>query len=131
MAQNETFRIEGMGAAIRQFRKAPGVARTYLAQAVQVTEISARSKVAAAAPRRTGALAHAVTSRSTGLKASISIEGGEIYGQTPSVYWRFVEFGTSRVPARPFIRASADAEQNPFIDRVKQAGARMERTLKQ
>lgn len=127
---SETFRIEGLDEAIRQFRRMPDVARKYIKEAVQVTEIIAAGKVRSSAPRDTGALAHAIGSKTVGLTASITIEHGHIYGRKPYVYWRFVEFGARGIPARPFIRTAAESETNPFIERVRKAAERMARTFK-
>ena len=128
MAVQQT-RIDGLDHAIKQFRRAPVVARKYIGEAVRVTEVTAAQNVRRAAPRDTGALAHAIGSATTGLNARIFIEPGMIYGQFPSVYWRFVEFGTKNMPAQPFIRTTSENEQKPFIGRIEQAGAKLEREL--
>lgn len=123
-------RIEGLDHAIAQFRRAPDVARKYLGEAVRVTEITLAQKVRNAAPTDTGALRHSIGSQTRGLVASITIEPGLMFGRRPDIYWRFVEFGSvHNVPARPFIRPTAENEQQPFIGRIEQAGQRMERAL--
>lgn len=122
-------RIEGLDHAIRQFRRAPDLAKKFIGDAIQVTEITLAQKVRAAAPVDTGALQHSIGSKSAGLKAQITIEDGVIKGLRPDIYWRFVEFGTSRMAAQPFIRPTAEAEQQPMIGRVANAGLRLERAL--
>jgi HK97 gp10 family phage protein len=125
-----TTRIEGMQQALRQFRRAPAVARKYIGDAVRVTEGATAAQVRANAPVASGALRQSVTSKTVGLTASISFEEGEFYGgQRPSTYWRFVEFGARGKAANPFIRTAAEAQSEPFVQRVKDAGARMERDL--
>jgi HK97 gp10 family phage protein len=122
--------IEGMAQALRAFQMAPKLAREYISGAVRVTEILLAGRVRSGAPVRTGALRLSINSKTTGLNASISIEEGELYGQRPSVYWRWVEFGSlHNVPARPFIRPAAEQESEPYITRIKDAGKRMERAL--
>ncbi len=122
-------RIDGLDHAITQFRRAPHLARQYVGEAVKVTEITTAEKVRRAAPVNTGALRHSIGSKTSGLNASITIEPGVLYGQRPDVYWRFVEFGTRYMAAQPFIRPTAEAEEQPFIGRVADAGKRIERTL--
>lgn len=122
-------RIEGLDHAIRQFRRAPEVAKKHIGQAVQKTETVLADKTFDAAPRRTGMLRRAIQSKTVGLVARISIEDGHGGDRGPEVYWRFVEFGTSRMAAQPFIRPTAEAEQHPFIGRVEAAGVRVEREL--
>lgn len=125
-------RIDGMEHALRQFRRAPVVARKHIGNAIQVTEILLAQKVRreAASFADTGALAHSIGSKTVGLKAQITIEEGVIFGRKPSVYWRFVEFGSiHNKPARPFIRSNAETEEAPMIARVKNAGVLMEREL--
>lgn len=129
MATFTRTRIEGLDHAIRQFRRAPDVARKYIGEAIRVTEITLAQKVRTAAPRDKGALSQSIGSKTTGLRASITIEEGELYGRRPDIYWRFVEFGTIHMPAQPFIRPQAETEQNPMISRVANAGKRMERAL--
>ena len=35
-------------------------------------------------------------------------------------YWRYLEFGTSRMPARPFLRPAFEREKMPASERIKQ-----------
>ncbi len=125
----QTTQIIGLQETIRQFRRAPDVARQFIGDAIRVTEITLAEKVRRAVPVDTGALRHAIGSTSRGLHARITIEEGGVYGRRPDIYWRHVEFGTGKTVAQPFIRPPAEAEQEPFINRIKQAGARLERKL--
>ena len=48
-------------------------------------------------------------------------------GQSPRVnawYWRFLEFGTSKMPARPFMRPGFEAQKLGVIESIKLALAR-------
>lgn len=47
----------------------------------------------------------------------------------PSRRAHFVEFGTRRMPAEPFMVPALEAEQNPYLARCRAAGAAAERDL--
>jgi len=57
-----------------------------------------------------------------------SVTGGEAYvgvsWRGDAYYGRFLEFGTSRMPARPFLRPAFDARSNEalgiFMDRLRE-----------
>ena len=118
----ERTRIEGLEHAIRQFRRAPEVARKHIGTSIRQTEESLSDNIFDSAPRLTGLLRRQIESKTTGLTARISI-GDEAY------YRRFPEFGTVNMPATPYIRPSAEREQAPMIKRVSDAAVRMEREL--
>ena len=75
-------------------------------------DIEARAK--AKAPVRTGTLRRSI--------ASVFSNGGLTGKVGPSVFYgRFIEFGTRRMGARPFMRPAAEAVLPRFAERVKAA----------
>ena len=79
----------------------------------------ARKAMRDAAPRRTGTLRRAIKnarrdSRTEGPGAVVFVEQGK-QAKADGFYWRFVEFGTVKMPARPFMR--------PTLDRLAASGA--------
>lgn len=75
--------------------------------------VAAKREVAARAPRRTGKLAKSVRYKLVetpdGWVASVNF--GRFYG-------RFYEFGTSKTPARPFLRPGVRAAITRFNGRI-------------
>lgn len=47
----------------------------------------------------------------------------------PKKYAHLVEFGTSKMSARPFMLPAAEAERGPYASRLRQAGQQAERAL--
>lgn len=77
-----------------------------------VFDIEARAK--ARTPVRTGTLRRSI--------ASVFENGGLTGKVGPSVFYgKFVEFGTRRMGARPFMRPAAEAVLPRFAERVKAA----------
>lgn len=60
--------------------------------------------------------------------------GGSIIGNQPggdTYYWRFLEFGTSKMPARPFFQRALSENVNQATDEfVKQYGRGIDRAIK-
>lgn len=77
-----------------------------------------RDAVAEGAPKRTGKLARniVVVSRKSGpgeAVAGVHIRGTTTKGasRNNAFYWRFIELGTSKMPANPFVRPAYDTNQ--------------------
>jgi HK97 gp10 family phage protein len=122
-----TMQIKGLPQLQRTAARLPGVAQEHaqatVASAVRAVEARARSLVR----RDTGALQGAIHGRVEGLRGGVGIAGGMINGRRPATYWRHVEFGTVRVPARPFLRPAAEAEVPVVEQRARDLGQQLER----
>jgi HK97 gp10 family phage protein len=70
---------------------------------------------------RTGKLKSQIVSASTGLNGRVGFASKDVF------YWLFVEFGTVRVPARPFVRPGAEAEAEPYVRAMAAIGPKLER----
>lgn len=74
--------------------------------------------------------------RDNWVRADVIVETGRT-AKNDAFYWRFVEYGTSRVPERPFILTSVRALESrfpqilrvQFIDKLEKAIAREKRRL--
>lgn len=114
--------IEGMEAVREALRLVPDQARAVISDVVQKTAFGAKQRAVAMAPRDTGRLRDAITSRSRGLNGRVEVG-------PQGFYWRFLEYGTRSVAARPFVRPAAEMESREFTERVRQAGVRLERNF--
>ena len=59
-----------------------------------------------------------VSKAAQGGGASKSIQGGEAYGPNDAYYWYFVEFGTRKMAAQPFLRPAAEENQRAAITAI-------------
>jgi HK97 gp10 family phage protein len=75
----------------------------------------------ATAPRgETGRLRGSLTASARGLSGRVVMEGD-------AFYWRFLEYGTRYIAARPFVRPAAEAEANAVEGRIRDMVAKLER----
>jgi HK97 gp10 family phage protein len=94
--------------------------RAQVAQAVAVTTFAAAQGVRARAPRDTGLLLSQITSSSRGLRGVVEMG-------VDAFYWPWVEYGTVKMAARPFVRPAAEAEFPNLERRLRDIGTRLER----
>jgi HK97 gp10 family phage protein len=120
--------LTGMDALQRALKTAPEAVQDHAAAAVQTTAFAIAQRARALVPVKTGALKSAITSAAIKTNGRVGLSGakGE---KNPAFYWRFVEFGTRHMPARPFFRPAADAEAEAFVARVREIGPALERDL--
>ena len=135
-----TFKVEGLQELDRQLRALPErVAGNALATAVSAGARVIRNEAMARAPVDTGALKSQIFTkrlRSPSPSEKMSIVGvrsglakyantkrnvrsgkaGKTYktdGKT--FYWKFIEFGTSKMAAKPFLRPAFDAKEQDAV----------------
>jgi HK97 gp10 family phage protein len=124
-----TMSLTGMDALQRALKTAPDTVQLYAADAVTKTGFAIAQRARALVPvGATGALKRAIASA----PASTTRSGpsGRVGLDSPEVfYWRYVEFGTVRVRARPFFRPAADAEADDYVARIRAIGPALERDL--
>lgn len=112
-----------MEALQRAITEAPKEVQIGSSDAVRQTTWGIADKMRQRAPVRTGTLLTSIEARVPvlrGLNGSVEINGD-------AFYWRFIEYGTVNMSARPFIRPSGEEEQNPFIERLRDVGTRLVR----
>ncbi len=113
MSQVEV-RIEGLRELDRKLRRLEGrVARKIVRDATRKGAQALRKEIRAAAPRRTGFLRRHIryrtTSRSpTHYTISVGPDRGAFYG-------RFVELGTQKMAARPFMRPAFERARERIV----------------
>lgn len=127
-----TATLEGFEATKRALASVPDKAKLLAADAVAKSTFAVEQSARAKASRGlTGRLRAAITSKSTGTSGRVGIAPGfGLNGRPgPEIYWRFVEYGTVRVPARPFFRPAAEGEKDQYIKRMREIGPKLERDL--
>jgi len=137
-----TAHIRGLKEAKAAFQALPEVFRERLGDATETTvrEIvrGAQNRLASSPSIRTRALYNAVIwsmSRKTGRgragisNVSIGAGGAEARSDKPSQRAHFVEFGTSKMKAEPFMIPAAESQIQPYLDRCRAAGKEAERDL--
>ena len=88
--------------------------RPLIAAEVKTATFDIEARAKARTPVRTGTLRRSI--------ASVFENGGLTGKVGPSVFYgRFIEFGTRRMGARPFMRPAAEAVLPRFAERVKAA----------
>lgn len=114
--------LTGMEALQRAIKDAPEAVKVGASDAVAKTSFAIAARARALVPVRTGALKNAIAASSTGLSGKVGLTDSKRF-----FYWRFVEYGTVHVGARPFFRPAGEAEEQGFIDRIRAVGTRLER----
>jgi HK97 gp10 family phage protein len=120
-----TLKLEGFEATRRALVAAPERARVHASSAVAASTFAVTQRSRSLVPVDTGRLKNAIGSTRvvSGLQGQVGITDADAY------YWRFVEFGTINMAARPFFRPAAEEERNVFIQRMRDIGPRIERDL--
>ena len=111
--------IQGLEALQRALKDQTPRVRDMVAQAVAVTTFAVQQRIQATVPRASGVLASHISSTSRGMSGRVEI-GAEAW------YWHFVEYGTVRMGAKPFIRPAAELEAPIFERRIKDIARRLE-----
>lgn len=122
-----TMTLIGLDALKAAVARCPDVVRTHLGDVVQKTSYAIAQRARTLAPVATGALKASIESTSRGMSGRVGVSGVSINGQRPEVYWRFVEFGTVKMAARPLFRGATEAETPGFEQRIRAIAPKIER----
>lgn len=117
-----TMKLDGMEALQRAIVAQPVRVKAYASDAVSASTFAIAQRMRATVPVRSGVLKSQITPIVGRASLSARIEIAP-----EAFYWRFVEYGTVRVGARPFIRPAADQESTTFIGRIRDIGEKLER----
>lgn len=122
------MKLEGFEPLQRALVRAPEMVKTHATSALTTSAYSIAQRAKSLVPVATGTLQRAITYRVSrdGLSSNVGLEKSDFES---TFYWRFVEFGTRFLPARPFFRPAAEMERDVFIQRMRSIGPRLERDL--
>jgi len=125
-----TMQLDGMEALKRAVTEAPKELRRHMSAAIRASTNAVADEMRrfASEHAQSGALLQSIEAKvpasATGLSASVEINR-EAY------HWIFLEYGTVRMSARPFIRPAAERETPRFLARVDNVGTLLERFWEQ
>jgi phage protein, HK97 gp10 family len=117
------MKLEGMEALQRAITNAPDAAKRHSQDAVSRSTFAIFNRMqsrATGGPYSTGGLRMAMRWSAPGLTGRVTIDPG-------AFYWKFLEYGTVHMTARPFIRPSTEEESGTFIRRMQDFEAKLER----
>lgn len=125
------IKLEGFDVLARELRELPErIAKNALRAAVNAGASEVRKEVRLRAPVDTGRLRRAVYQKQIGEASSlyrqvyvVGVRSGARRGKDgtknrsqDAFYWRFLEFGTRYIAARPFLRPAFEAQKRAAID---------------
>jgi len=116
-----SVQLDGYDALQRAFARAPAVVEARSSVAVATTAATIATRARALVPVASGALHRSIAWSARGLSAEVGVDSLDVF------YWIFVEFGTRYKSARPFFRPAAEAESDPFLQRMRDIGKALER----
>ena len=120
MMAKTTMSLHGFEALQRAIKQAPELVRVHAADVVAKTAFASYRRMLATVPVATGNLRRSLDWSNRGLSGRVVIK-------PEGFYWRFIEYGTVKMPASPFIRPAAEAEAPIYIDRMRAIGPKLER----
>src|SRR5687768_3469076 len=116
---SDTMTLTGMDGLLRALKEIPDVAREELKHVVTLTAFSIAQRMRATVPRSSGLLANSISTSTRGLSGRVEIGVG-------AHYWHFLEYGTVRMEARPFIRPAGELEAPAFEQRLRGVAKKLE-----
>lgn len=131
---NVEIKCEGFQALARELREMPdNIAKNALRAAVNAGATEVRKEVRLRAPVRTGRLRRAVYQKQirelsslyrqvffVSIRSGPKVVNGAKDRSRDAFYWRFLEFGTRYIAARPFLRPAFEAQKRAAIDAMAQ-----------
>lgn len=129
MSDRVDLQVEGLDELNRKLRAlGPDLATRALRAAVAAGAQEIKKDVVARVPVATGTLRRAVYTKFIREESGperktffVGVRSGKRYQKKnlDAFYWRFLEFGTARLAARPFIRPAWDARAGAALNRIK------------
>lgn len=128
------IKLEGFKELARELRDMPEkIGRNVLRAAVNAGATAVRREVQTRAPVDTGRLRRSIYQRQVreqsnlqrqvfhvGVRSGVRRnEDGSKDRSRDAWYWRFIEFGTVKLPARPFLRPAFESRQTEAIEAMR------------
>lgn len=118
--------VKGLREAQRALKQLPDFAKGEAQQAINTTAFTIARQASRRAPKRTGTLQGEIQWQARPRSVTA------VVGVTPKAhYWKWVEYGTVKMNARPFLRPAAESEKTPHEQRLlramERAGEQVER----
>lgn len=128
MATNTRVEVVGLKEANRALKQLPELARAEAQQVMDTTAFQVAIKATALAPARSAKPKHGIH-----LKDAIQWKrrrGSAVVGvDARAFHWKFWEYGTSKMAARPMFRPAADAlrasHQRQMVEALTRANTKM------
>jgi len=118
-----TLKIEGVDALVKKFDGMPEASIKKLFTAFKVASLKIQSDAQAIVPVDTGRLKLSIQSRVERKGDAVGAEiwsGAESEEGKPVDYAAFVEFGTSKMKAQPYMRPAMDKNKAQLIKQLEQ-----------
>lgn len=112
-----------MDALQRAITRAPEAAKNHSKDAVSKSTFAIFSRMqvrSSDGPYSRGGIRMGMRWSAPGLTGNITIDAG-------AYYWKYVEYGTVHMKAKPFVRPSTEEEANTFIRRMQDFGMTLDR----
>lgn len=125
----EGIEIEGLEECIKQLEEVlPKEARNLARSAVQGVAMQVRNEMRKKAPRRTGRLRRSIKAKRN--RPHYDQVSSDVFVDNKAFYWRFVEYGTQKEAAHPFVQPTVE-EIGPKIPDLfrEQMGIKLERLM--
>lgn len=119
---NQVMQLSGVKELQRALKESSVAAVAEIEQAIAASTFSMTQRMRSLAVERTGRLKRAISGKATGLNGRVTISGD-------AFYWRFLEYGTIHMPARPFVRQSVEEEAPQFESRLRKVASNLERNF--
>ncbi len=120
--------IQGMDGLRRALKAVPEVASAHISDAIGLTTFAVAQRARSLVPVASGVLKASIgttkpSKTRTGINGNVGLTDARAY------YWRFVEYGTKHMAARPFFRPAAESESDDFVQRLRAIGPKIEREM--
>lgn len=115
-----TMDLKGFDALQRAIKEAPDLVRRHAEDTISKTTFSAAQRMRGTVRVNTGQLKRSITTSVRGLSGRVLIA-------PEAFHWKFLEYGTVKMPASPFIRPAAEAEAPVYLQRMHDFVPKLER----
>jgi HK97 gp10 family phage protein len=116
-----TMELRGFEALRKATQAAPNLMKDAATDLVEKSAQATAQRMRANAPVKTGLLRRSISSVARGLEGGVTIAPA-------AAYWRPVEYGSIKMPARPFVRSAAEVERPATDKRLEDIGQKLEQS---